>query len=184
MHLSDVSGFWKQSASGPIYETISGRPSSRSSTYSAASGVSSLYSASNFYPALNRAKQQTDGLKKVKEDEVDHLTDLLVQSMKIENSNDPEFFGICFTCGHKIRGEGNGCSAMGQMYHTKCFTCKTCHKELQGLPFYNVDGKALCEKDYMVRERLSACRKHSHLRTRHEFCHAWNFLNACLASLH
>lgn len=81
---------------------------------------------------------------------MDHLTDLLVQSMKIENSNDPEFFGICFTCGHKIRGEGNGCSAMGQMYHTTCFTCKTCHKELQGLPFYNVDGKALCEKDYMV----------------------------------
>ena len=94
---------------------------------------------------------QTDALNKIKEDEVDHLTDLLVQSMKMENSNDPEFFGICFTCGHKIRGEGSGCSAMGQMYHVKCFTCKTCHKELQGLPFYNVDGKALCEKDYMVR---------------------------------
>lgn len=140
-----------QSASGPIYETISARPSSRSSTYSAASGISSLYSASNYYPAMNRPKQQTDGPKNIKEHEVDHLTDLLVQSMKIENSNDPEFFGICFKCGHKIRGEGSGCSAMGQMYHIKCFTCKTCHKELQGLPFYNVDGKALCEKDYMVR---------------------------------
>lgn len=66
---------------------------SNRSTYSTGSGVSSLYSASGYYPRNNRL--QTNGLgdpaQVTKEAEVDKLTDLLVQSM--ENSNDPDFFG-------------------------------------------------------------------------------------------
>lgn len=65
-------------------------------------------------------------LKNNKEDEVDKLTDLLVRSM--ENSNDPDFFGVCFKCNGKVQGEGSGCTAMGQIYHIRCFTCKSCRK--------------------------------------------------------
>lgn len=69
---------------------------SNRSTYSTASGVSSLYSASGYYPRNNRLQSNhlpvdPSTIKVAKEAEVDHLTDLLVQSM--ENSNDPDFFG-------------------------------------------------------------------------------------------
>lgn len=83
---------------------------------------SSLYSS--YYPgrmALGKAGHPTG-----QEAEVDHLTDLLVQSM--ENSGDPDFFGMCYKCGEKVLGEGSGCTAMDQVYHIKCFVCHICSK--------------------------------------------------------
>lgn len=59
---------------------------SNRSNYSIGSGGSSLYSS--YYPASGRGKGQVGR----KEAEVDRLTDLMVQSM--ENSSDPEFYGI------------------------------------------------------------------------------------------
>lgn len=38
------------------------------------------------------------------------------------------------------------------MFHLKCFTCKECNKQLAGGSFYNVDGQAFCEDDYLVSE--------------------------------
>lgn len=82
-----------------IYEPITPRPPSQMSTrsiYSTGSGGSSLYSS--YYPAAGRGRgggnvpNQSHGMTG-KEAEVDHLTDLLVQSM--ENSSDPDFFGEC-----------------------------------------------------------------------------------------
>jgi len=57
--------------------------------------LSSLYSA-GYYPQNTRSRSAvtTNPLNRTaigKEAEVDHLTDLLVQSM--ENSSDPDFFG-------------------------------------------------------------------------------------------
>lgn len=65
---------------------------SNRSNYSIGSGGSSLYSS--YYPASGRGK----GPVGRKEAEVDRLTDLMVQSM--ENSSDPEFYGMHFqkTC--------------------------------------------------------------------------------------
>lgn len=59
---------------------------SNRSNYSIGSGGSSLYSS--YYPASGRGK----GPVGRKEAEVDRLTDLMVQSM--ENSSDPEFYGM------------------------------------------------------------------------------------------
>lgn len=40
---------------------------------------------------------------------------------------------------------------MDQLYHTKCFTCHHCAINLQGKPFYALDGNPYCEEDYLVR---------------------------------
>ena len=50
-------------------------------------------------------------------------------------------FGPCSKCLELIVGEGTGCSAMGRLYHIKCFTCHNCGCQLQGKPFYALDGK-------------------------------------------
>lgn len=147
-----------------IYEPITPRPPSQMSTrsiYSTGSGGSSLYSS--YYPAAGRGRgggnvpNQSHGMTG-KEAEVDHLTDLLVQSM--ENSSDPDFFGMCYKCGEKVLGEGSGCTAMDQVYHISCFTCHICHKELRGKPFFAMDGRPYCEEDYLnFLEKCCVCEK-------------------------
>jgi len=64
------------------------------------------------------------------------------------SSSDSDYFGTCVKCVDRIVGEGSGCSAMGRLYHIHCFTCSQCGLKLQGLPFYAVDGKPLCQGDY------------------------------------
>lgn len=87
-----------------------------------------------------------------KEQEVDALTDLLVQGM--DNDQEGECYGICVKCGEKVLGENSGCTAMDQIYHTKCFTCHHCAINLQGKPFYSLDGNPYCEEDYLVRDNI------------------------------
>jgi len=75
-------------------------------------------------------------------------------------STDSDYFGACVKCGGKIVGDGNGCSAMGRLYHVQCFTCAECGIVLQGLPFYAVEGSALCETDYLnTLEKCCKCLK-------------------------
>lgn len=59
--------------------------------------------------------------------------------------------GTCSKCGEKVVGEGTGCTAMDQIFHIACFTCRVCDCLLQGKSFfYHVDGKPYCERCYMV----------------------------------
>lgn len=61
------------------------------------------------------------------------------------------FVGTCNKCGEKVVGEGTGCTAMDQIFHIACFTCRVCDCLLQGKSFfYHVDGKPYCERCYMV----------------------------------
>lgn len=91
-----------------------------------------------------------------KVNEVDALTEMLVQSMDDEIEN----FGTCCKCGERIVGENLGCTAMDRLYHIACFTCHECQINLQGKPFYAIDGKALCEADYLnTLEKCSVCLK-------------------------
>ncbi|CAG4946887.1 unnamed protein product [Colias eurytheme] len=93
-----------------------------------------------------------------KEQEVDALTDLLVQS--ISDSQDLDVFGTCVKCNEKVVGESSGCTAMGNMYHVQCFRCEHCNTNLQGNPFYDVDGQPYCEADYYeTLEKCSVCNK-------------------------
>lgn len=94
------------------------------------------------------------GLQKV--NEVDALTDLLVQSM--DNGQEIDTFGTCCKCGERIVGENSGCTAMDRLYHIVCFTCQECQINLQGKPFYALDGKPFCEADYLnTLEKCCVC---------------------------
>ena len=57
------------------------------------------------------------------------------------SSHYDDSFGPCSKCLELIVGEGTGCSAMGRLYHIKCFTCHKCGCQLQGKPYYALDGK-------------------------------------------
>lgn len=50
--------------------------------------------------------------------------------------------------------EGLGCTAMGNIYHIKCFTCTHCGDQLEGKPFYHIDSKPYCEEGYLVSIKL------------------------------
>ena len=65
------------------------------------------------------------------------------------SSSGGDSFGKCFKCLHHITGEGSGCEAMGRRYHVRCFTCHVCACALQGQPFYALDGKPYCSRDYL-----------------------------------
>ncbi|CAG0915788.1 unnamed protein product [Notodromas monacha] len=115
-----------------------------------------------------------------KGDEVDKLTELLVQSM---TESDADSAGTCQRCRKKVVGEGAGCVAMNQVYHVLCFTCAACgnrliplneenfitktslisstiEKTLEGKPFFVVDAKPHCEECYVeTLEKCSVCMK-------------------------
>ncbi|XP_076365422.1 lipoma-preferred partner homolog isoform X3 [Tachypleus tridentatus] len=159
---------WSQAAT---YNSVSSceptnpQPITQMSSLSGSNTDSLLYS--NYYPEgildeLN-SKIMTypvgGRIFSAQEAEVDHLTELLVQSM--ENSGDPEFFGMCYKCGDKVMGEGNGCTAMDKIYHISCFTCYVCGQELQGKSFYAMDDKQYCEADYLNSlEKCCVCQNH------------------------
>lgn len=105
-----------------------------------------------------KSKQYAGKVNNFREAEVDVLTELLVQSMNM--GADVDSFGICVQCGKRVIGEGSGCTAMEQIYHIECFTCCQCQINLQGKPFYALDGKPCCEEDYLnTLEKCSVCVK-------------------------
>lgn len=137
---------------------------------SQASTYESLYEPINPRPHSNLSAQTNTSMNKnyqknpqtagksplPKEEEVDALTNLLVQS--ISDSQDLDVFGICVRCDEKVFGENSGCTAMGNMYHVKCFCCYHCNVNLQGKPFYAVEGQPYCESDYYeTLEKCSVC---------------------------
>lgn len=128
-----------------IYEPINPRPHSNFSAQTSTS-----------IPSYGNNLCNVGKLSKSKEEEVDALTNLLVNS--ISDSQDLDVFGTCVRCNEKVVGETSGCTAMGNMYHVKCFSCYHCATNLQGKPFYAVDGQPYCEIDYYeTLEKCSVC---------------------------
>ncbi|KAI1728446.1 LIM domain-containing protein [Ditylenchus destructor] len=64
---------------------------------------------------------------------------------------------FCAKCGSQIVGDTPGVTALGNAYHVNCFACDVCQKQLAGCSFYSVDGKNLCQVDYM--NSLEKCEK-------------------------
>ncbi|XP_063626592.1 lipoma-preferred partner homolog [Cydia splendana] len=128
-----------------IYEPINPRP------HSSLSGQNTFHNYRNNVPTPGKSPLP-------KEEEVDALTNMLVQS--ISDSQDLDVFGICVKCDGKVVGESSGCTAMGNMYHVQCFSCYRCNTNLQGKPFYAVEGHPFCETDYYeTLEKCSVCTK-------------------------
>lgn len=75
-----------------------------------------------------------------------------------DNNEDSDIYGICAQCGRKVEGEGTGCSAMDKVFHISCFCCFVCKVNLQGKPFYSLEGKPYCEEDYLnTLEKCCVC---------------------------
>ena len=70
-----------------------------------------------------------------------HNTALKVGNFGSVEAPSNDYFGLCSNCFNKIIGEGTGCTAMGRLYHIDCFRCTSCECQLQGKPFYALDGK-------------------------------------------
>ncbi|XP_076292872.1 lipoma-preferred partner zyxin isoform X1 [Lasioglossum baleicum] len=138
---NDIYGTSSQSSSTyeSIYEPINPRPPSQlSCNYSMYSGYGSATSA-----------QPQGKVSPVKE--VDDLMDLLV-----DNDEDDDIYGICAQCGHKV--EGKGCSAMHKVFHIDCFCCYVCKVNLRDKPFFSLESKPYCEKDYLnTLEKCCVC---------------------------
>lgn len=167
MHHQSLYGTYGMSSQGSttyesIYEPINPRPTSQMSgrsnyslytPYVNSRGINSPNDS-----LITSASNQHHRNHVPKESEVDTLTDLLVQSM--DNVQDPDSFGTCVQCGDRVVGENTGCTAMDQIYHIACFTCQQCQINLQGKPFYALDGKPYCEEDYLnTLEKCSVCLK-------------------------
>jgi lipoma-prefererred partner len=132
-----------------IYEPINPRPPSSRSNFSLygpyTDGICSSSSSMQRLPIINQ------------ESEVDALTDLLVQSMHQANPECSDNYGTCVKC-EGIVSETSGCTAMEQIYHIACFTCQHCQINLQGKPFYPLEGHPYCEEDYLnTLEKCSVC---------------------------
>uniref|UniRef100_A0A7E4UNU4 LIM domain-containing protein n=2 Tax=Panagrellus redivivus TaxID=6233 RepID=A0A7E4UNU4_PANRE len=63
----------------------------------------------------------------------------------------------CTKCQKEIIGDTPGVTALGKPYHVTCFLCDQCQKQLAGCSFYSIDGKNLCQVDYM--NSLDKCDK-------------------------
>jgi hypothetical protein len=87
-----------------------------------------------------------------KVDEVDELIKTMEWKMRTGSTND-----ICSKCQKEIAGDTPGVTARGKPYHVLCFCCDQCQKQLAGCSFYSVDGKNLCQVDYM--NSLDKCDK-------------------------
>jgi hypothetical protein len=139
-----------------IYEPINPRPPSQMSSRSNYSLYAPYVSGNS--STMTGPSQSASRIEVNKLQEVDSLTDLLVQGM--DNEQDQDVYGVCVKCGEKIIGENSGCTAMDQFYHTKCFTCHHCAINLQGKPFYALDGNPYCEEDYLnTLEKCCVCQK-------------------------
>ncbi|EAA05908.5 AGAP009503-PA, partial [Anopheles gambiae str. PEST] len=171
MHHQSLYGTYGMSSQGSttyesIYEPINPRPPSQMSgrsnyslyaPYVNSHGINSpndsiITSASQQQQQQQHRHNQGSMSKGA---EVDTLTDLLVQSI-----HDQESFGTCVKCGERVVGEKTGCTAMDKIYHIACFTCHQCQINLQGKPFYGLDGKPYCKEDYLnTLEKCSVCLK-------------------------
>ncbi|KAK2705500.1 lipoma-preferred partner homolog isoform X2 [Artemia franciscana] len=139
-----------------LYEPLNPRPPSEMSSR----GSYSLYGPFGPQGLAPHPSTQpvTNPEKRGREAEVDALTNMLIRGM--DESSDPDFYGMCAECGSKIAGEGNGCTAMGSFYHIKCFVCVVCRNTLREKPFYDVDGKPHCHDCYMeTLEKCNVCMK-------------------------
>lgn len=81
----------------------------------------------------------------------------LVSGMEAQLNNEMQeletgIFGSCISCKEMVVGMNNGCNALGNLWHTNCFTCADCNKTLfDAGGFFEKKGKVYCEEHYLAR---------------------------------
>ncbi|KAI5768146.1 unnamed protein product [Gulo gulo] len=64
---------------------------------------------------------------------------------------------VCAFCHKAVSPRELAVEAMKRQYHARCFTCRTCRRQLAGQSFYQKDGRPLCEPCYQ--DTLEKCGK-------------------------
>ncbi|XP_041077846.1 zyxin [Polyodon spathula] len=66
----------------------------------------------------------------------------------------------CGTCSQPLSRSQPAVRAMDCVFHTECFVCLGCSKQLQGLQFYEVEGRPQCEDCYTsTLDKCALCKK-------------------------
>ncbi|KAK0393094.1 hypothetical protein QR680_000054 [Steinernema hermaphroditum] len=163
------------SAGKPVHATSSGSghvvPFGDSHRYANPVNTYKPASPSHFqsYSTSNTTEKEPpsgslDRLRQLKDQEDrknDHLSSL-IRNMEYSMRSGRGAAGdnICSRCEGNIDGKNPGCTALDRTFHVSCFTCEQCGGSLAGGSFYNVNGKAICEKDYeQSLERCAKCGK-------------------------
>ncbi|XP_041123669.1 zyxin-like [Polyodon spathula] len=66
----------------------------------------------------------------------------------------------CGSCSQPLSRSQPAVRAMDRLFHTECFVCLGCSKQLQGLQFYEVEGRPQCEDCYTsTLDKCAVCKK-------------------------
>ncbi|CAF0817588.1 unnamed protein product [Brachionus calyciflorus] len=66
-----------------------------------------------------------------------------------EENDQEEYYGNCQKCAQPVLQRENACLAMNEIYHTDCFVCVSCGRQLRGKSFYYLNNQVYCEEDYL-----------------------------------
>ncbi|KAM5138784.1 Wilms tumor protein 1-interacting protein [Mantella aurantiaca] len=97
-------------------------------------GVSYNFSAAKGSATLHRFKvpYQVTPSKESGPSQAERRLEALTLELEkeLEMHMKKEYFGICIKCGKGVYGASQACQAMGNLFHTNCFTCCSCGKSL------------------------------------------------------
>lgn len=146
----------EKTENGKTESTVSKRSSVPSNVDSATDSE-----VSSCLPTLTLENQMNNDQKKELSDlekDLEFYTQTLLGN--IDKPKDKEFYGFCAICNQPVEGEKEGCKALGNIYHIKCFNCSVCSKSIHGVQFYSSNDKLFCQDCYLSSlEKCCVCDK-------------------------